>query len=246
MPEAGNFPAGQPTVLITGASRGLGLEFARQYAAAGWNVVATCRSPATAGDLQALAAAATSVVVEPLDVTDDAAVVALAQRYATQPIDVLLTNAGVYGTLAKQSLGTMDFEEARRVFDINALGALRVAHAFLDNVARSAQKKIVSLGGGLGAQSIGSLFGGHYFMKMSKAAHLIAMGTLQTEVKDRGITVAMISPGRVDTQLMRDSGWTGESLKAADSAALVIARIAALEPSMRGRLVTYDGKLIPW
>jgi len=240
------FSADNPTVLITGANRGLGLAFAEQYADKGWNVIATCRSPSAAADLRGLAGRYPRLVVEQLDVTRDDEVAALAIRYAGQPIDVLLNNAGVYGTLAKQALGAMDFEEGKRVFDINTLGALRVTQAFLTNVAASRQKKIVSLGGGLGAQSIGSLFGGHYFMKMSKAAHLIAMGTLQAEVKDKGIVVVMISPGRVDTQLMRDSGWTGPSLTAADSAAFVMARIELLDPAMHGRLVTFDGKIIPW
>jgi len=246
MGQRAAFRADQPTVLVTGSSRGLGLEFARRYAADGWNVIATCREPAAAESLQALAQAHRQVAVERLDVTSDSQVDDLARRYAGQPIDVLLNNAGVYGNLARQALGALDFTEALRVFDINALGALRVAQAFLDNVGKSGQKKIVSLGGGLGAQSIGSQFGGHYFMKMSKAAHLIAMGTLQTEVRERGILVVMISPGRVDTQLMRDSGWTGPSLSAADSAAFVVARIAVLDEAARGRLVTFDGQVIPW
>ena len=137
---------------------------------------------------------------------------ALAARYRAQPIDVLLNNAGIYGNLKHQTLDSLDFDEAKRVFDVNALGALRVSQAFLPQVTASNQKKIISLGGGLGAQSIGSLFAGHYFMKMSKAAHLMAMGILQTETRERGILVVMISPGRVATQLMRDSGWTGAAL----------------------------------
>jgi NAD(P)-dependent dehydrogenase (short-subunit alcohol dehydrogenase family) len=74
----------------------------------------------------------------------------------------------------------------------------------------------------------------------------MAMGILQTETRDRGIIVVMISPGRVDTQLMRDSGWTGAALSPADSARLVMAQIEALEPAMHGRLITYDGKIVPW
>ena len=98
----------------------------------------------------------------------------------------------------------------------------------------------------MGTQTIGSLFGGHYFMKMSKAAHLMGMGVLQNDLKGTGVMVVMISPGRVDTQLMRDSGWTGSSISAEESARLVIERIALLEPDTNGRLIMYNGKVIPW
>jgi NAD(P)-dependent dehydrogenase (short-subunit alcohol dehydrogenase family) len=235
-----------PTVLITGSNRGIGLALARGYAAQGWNVLATCRRPAQAADLRALAEAVPGVEIAPLDVTSDDDVAALADRWRDRAIDVLLNNAGIYGTLARQSLGAFDFDEGLRVIDVNALGALRVSAALLDHVAASRQRCIVSLGGGLGTQGIGASFPGHYFMKMSKAAHLMAMGVLQAETRDRGVVVVMISPGRVDTQLMRDSGYTGPSLTPEDSARRVMDRIAALTPAMHGRLVTTDGQLVPW
>ena len=235
-----------PTVLITGSNRGLGLEFSRQYAAAGWNVIATCRNPKKAKELQLLAEEYNQVAVEKMDVTSQPEVDFVADTYHDQPIDVLLNNAGIYGTLEKQALGTFDFEELKRVFDVNTIGSLRVSAAFIDNVIASDQKKIISLGGGMGTPTIGSMFGGHYFMKMSKAAHLSAMGTLQADLDDTGIIVTMISPGRVDTQLMRDSGWTGKAISAEKSAGLVMALIARLEPEMKGRLVMYNGTIIPW
>ena len=105
----------KPTVLITGSNRGLGLEFSRQYADAGWNVIATCRNPQTAKELQILAKQYNQVVVEKMDVTSDKDVDILATKYKNQPIDVLLNNAGIYGTLEKQTLGTFDFEELKRV-----------------------------------------------------------------------------------------------------------------------------------
>ena len=174
--SAAAFRPEQPTVLITGANRGLGLEFSRQYAAQGWNVIASCRRPDEADALKELASEYDHVAIEKLDVTSDREVADLADLYVGQPIDVLLNNAGIYGTLEKQTLGQFDFEELKLVFDVNTIGSLRVTAAFLDNVVASDQKKIVSLGGGMGTQTIGSLFGGHYFIKMSKAAHLMAMG----------------------------------------------------------------------
>jgi len=238
--------ADQPTVLITGSNRGLGLEFSRQYAELGWNVIATCRNPAGADELQQLALQYPRLRVEQLDVTSDSETQVLAQKYAGQPVDVLLNNAGIYGTLEKQTLGSFDFDELEEVFRINTIGSLRVSEAFLDNVRSSEQKKIVSLGGGMGTQSIGPLFGGHYFIKMSKAAHLMGMGVMQRDTKADGLIITMISPGRVDTQLMRDSGWTGSSISAEESAALVIKQIAALDKSSRGKLMLYDGTVLPW
>jgi len=245
-PVPANIKSDKPTILITGANRGLGLEFSRQYAAAGWNVIASCRQPAEARELTALAAEFDRVNIERLDVTSDQQVQALAEKYRGIPIDLLLNNAGIYGTLEKQTLGTFDYEELKRVFDINTIGSLRVSEAFLDNVLASEQKKIISLGGGMGTQSIGRLFGGHYFIKMSKSAHLMGMGVLQKDMDKTGLIVTMISPGRVDTQLMRDSGWTGSSISAEESARLVIDRIDQLDASVAGRLILYNGKVIPW
>jgi len=243
---SGEFDTDKPTILITGANRGLGLEFSRQYAAGGWNVIASCRQPGQAPELAKLATEFNHVNVERLDVTSDRQVLALAEKYKGQPIDVLLNNAGIYGTLEKQTLGNFDYEELKKVFDVNTIGSLRVSEAFLDNVLASNQKKIISLGGGMGTQSIGRLFGGHYFIKMSKSAHLMAMGVLQKDREKTGLIVTMISPGRVDTQLMRDSGWTGPSISAQESAQLVIDRIDKIDASSGGKLIFYNGKIIPW
>lgn len=240
-----DFDPGQPTVLITGANRGLGLEFARQYAELGWNVIASCRRPDAAAELEALTKQHARVAIETLDVTSDEQVRALAAKYRSQPIDVLLNNAGIYGTLETQTLGHFDYEELKRVFDVNTIGPLRVAEAFRHNVIDSEQKKIISLGGGMGTQNIGSMFGGHYFIKMSKSAHLMSMGVMQKDLAKTGAIITMISPGRVDTQLMRDSGWTGKSISAARSAQLVIERISLLDDTTRGQLITYDGKVVP-
>jgi NAD(P)-dependent dehydrogenase (short-subunit alcohol dehydrogenase family) len=243
------FSADRPTVFITGANRGLGLEFARQYAAKDWNVIATCRKPEQASELQALARGRNNVAIERLDVTSDEQVRTVAGKYRGQPIDVLLNNAGIWGSRDKQTFGKLDFAEQQRVYDVNALGPLRVTQALIDNVAASNQKKIIGLGGGMALRGT-VLFagGGHYWYRMSRAANLISMVILHTEVKDRGVIITFIVPGFVDTQMLRDSGWpdTAPRISAAASASLVIERIAALDASASGKLVNYDGKVIHW
>ncbi|RMF96329.1 MAG: SDR family NAD(P)-dependent oxidoreductase, partial [Gammaproteobacteria bacterium] len=146
-----------PTVLLTGASRGLGLEFARQYLADGWRVIATCRNPDQAGELQALSGPG-ELLVESLDVTDAAAIDALAGRYA-EPIDLLLNNAGIIGPLPfpehihRQHFGSLDYDLWLDVFRTNTLGPVRLAEAFVEQVAASEQKKIVSLSSTVGSIS---------------------------------------------------------------------------------------------
>lgn len=250
LPTAGaELSADEPTVFITGSNRGLGLEFARQYAALGWNVIATCRNPDAADELRALSADYPRVIIDRLDVTEQNQVDAIAKKFADQPIDILLNNAGIWGALDKQTFGTLDFEEHDRVYAVNALGPLRVTQALLPNVEASQQKKIIGLGGGMGTRkTVERAPAGHYWYRMSRAANLISMAILQREVEKRGIIVAFISPGKVDTQMLRDSGWPSsfKSLSAEESAGYVIERIAALTAEAGGELINYDGQVIGW
>ena len=165
------------------------------------------------------------------------------------PIDVLLNNAGIWGAREKQTFGKLDFAEQQRVYDVNALGPQRVTQALIENIAASKQKKIIGLGGGMALRGT-VLFsgGGHYWYRMSRAANLISMVILHTEVKDRGVIITFIVPGFVDTQMLKDSGWpdTAPRISAATSASLVIDRIAALDASSSGKLINYDGNVIHW
>ncbi len=249
VPAQAEFKVGAPTVFITGSNRGLGLEFARQYAARGWNVIATCRRPGDADELQALAKSNPQVVIDELDVTDQSTIDRVAARFKDQSIDVLLNNAGIWGALDQQTFGQLDYEAQRQVYEVNALGPLRVTEALLDNVEASEQKKIIGLGGGMGTRrTVERAPGGHYWYRMSRAANLISMAILQREVRKRGIIVSFISPGKVDTQMLRDSGWPAsfKSLSPKESAGYVIDRIAVLEPADGGELINYDGKVIGW
>jgi NAD(P)-dependent dehydrogenase (short-subunit alcohol dehydrogenase family) len=131
--------AGKPTVLITGANRGIGLEFVRQYSALDWNIIATACNPKKAKKLKALADDDPNIIIEQLDVTDHTRIDWLADIYADQPIDVLLSNAGItpkYVSAFKRVKG-VDFSMASKSFEVNAVGPLKLSQAFLKHVAAS-------------------------------------------------------------------------------------------------------------
>jgi NAD(P)-dependent dehydrogenase (short-subunit alcohol dehydrogenase family) len=195
---------GSPTVLITGANRGIGFELAKQYAEKGWNVIATSRhtsgEPALAA-LTELAAAHPQVAVEKLDVSDTATIRAVAAKYENQPIDVLINNAAaVEATFAADMAAAntpfekIDFDAARRDFDVNTLGAMRVAQAFLPNVEHSGQKKIVSVTSLAGSFGNPLPNGIALNYSASKAALNKYMSLLAVQLKSKGVIVALVQP----------------------------------------------------
>ncbi len=241
------------TVLITGSNSGLGLEFARQYAAKGWTVIATHRRDTTPGTLAELASGHDGVRVERLDLMDHAGIDALAEKLAGMPIDVLINNAGITGDFTKlrpQSLGTLDYEMALRFFRTNSLGALKVSEAFLDNVAASDQKKIVavsSLAGSFGGESGGK--GSIYWYRSSKAALNMMMVGVAADTKRKGITVALLSPGTVKVEkvaeMVERAGLKG-FIEPHESISGMIEVIEALTPEDSGTFIRYNGEKQPF
>ena len=230
-----------PTVLVTGGNRGLGLEFARQYAADGWQVFAACRAPDGAKELQELAAAsAGGIRVIPMNVTDTASVRAAAKALSGQSIDLLLNNAGVGGPPGQQ-LGNLDYAAWARVLDANTLGPMRVTEAFLDNVAQSRDKRIVTITSAMGSIA-DNLSGGRYAYRSSKAAVNIVMKSLSVDLAPRGITCVMMHPGWVRT----DMGGEGGKLSPAESVKALRSIIDSLKPEDTGKFLNYDGKPYPW
>jgi NAD(P)-dependent dehydrogenase (short-subunit alcohol dehydrogenase family) len=141
--------ANAATVLITGSNRGIGLEFARQYAALGWDVIATSRTPEDDDDLQALASKYSNLRVESLDVSDHAQIDSLAAKLSGTSIDVLLNNAGILGGEPDvQTIGSIDFDSMAQVYKTNAIGPMKMAEAFLPHVEASDQKKITVITSG--------------------------------------------------------------------------------------------------
>jgi NAD(P)-dependent dehydrogenase (short-subunit alcohol dehydrogenase family) len=198
-----------PSALITGANRGLGLEFARQYLDDGWQVYAACRDPKSASELRRLADASDHKLrVIALDVTNSTSVKAAAAELEGRAIDVLINNAGVGGPRG-QSIGNIDYETWAHVLDVNTLGPMRVAEAFVDNVAQSERKLIVTITSGMG--SIGdNTSGGAFAYRSSKAAVNMVMHSLAIDLAPRGITCVVINPGWVRT----DMGWVARHLNA--------------------------------
>ena len=193
-----------PTVLITGSNRGIGLEFARQYAAKNWFVIATARKPDKANDLQELAVKFDNVVIEKLDVNDLPGVDALAEKYADHPVDVLINNAALSGSPSpKQLFGKVDYDRFDLFMKTNVRGPLKVSEAFSRQLRNSQFKKLVvisSLAGSFGAGNATS--NGTMVYRTSKAALNMLMLNVADAVKKYGVSVTLLNPGLVDTQGM--------------------------------------------
>ena len=189
----------QQTVLITGANRGIGFEFVQQYTERGHRVIATCRNPATADELNAFAQSHSSVIVERLDLVDLEGIDVLAARYAGQPIDVLVNNAALMrGPDKGQTFGTMDYEWFDQWFYTNTRGPLKVTEAFWPNLIASDDGIVASLTTGQGRQGIPVL--GFAYYKSSKAAIDNLFLDVARKGKKDAVRVITISPGRVPTR----------------------------------------------
>jgi NAD(P)-dependent dehydrogenase (short-subunit alcohol dehydrogenase family) len=217
------------TWLITGASRGIGLELCRQLAQRGHAVTAVCRE--ASAQLRALDCR----VLDRVEVTAEAALERLAHELAGQRIDVLVNNAG---TLSRESLDDLDVERIRRQFEVNALGPLRVTRALLPNLGTGSKVAIITSRMGSIADN-GS--GGYYGYRMSKAAVNMAGMSLARDLRERGIAVLLLHPGMVATEMTGRHGIPVE-----ESAANLIARIESLGLEQSGSFHHADGQPLPW
>jgi NAD(P)-dependent dehydrogenase (short-subunit alcohol dehydrogenase family) len=192
-------------------------------------------------------------VIEPLDVTNEAGIKALAAKYKGKPIDLLLNNAGIGDFTGGATLGAFDVKLFERVMDTNVLGPLLVSQAFLENVASSGQKKIVaitSLTAALGQTLRKQVKRDHtYYYSTSKTALNMAMKTLAAEVRERGVIVAIVHPGGADTDLLR-AAYGGKSPATARTPDEVVAGMVKIidERTLDNsdQIVGYDGKPLVW
>jgi NAD(P)-dependent dehydrogenase (short-subunit alcohol dehydrogenase family) len=227
-------------VVVTGANRGLGLGLARAFAERGDEVWATTRKPSEAKELQGLAKSSGGKVhVHELDVRDDEQVRAFAAAIGDASVDLLINNAGVAGTWS-MTLATFDAEEALRVFDTNALGAIRVTKALLPNL-RAARGKVVNMTSRMG--SIGDNGSGRgYAYRMSKAALNMATRNIAHEVKGFGGIAVALHPGWVKT----DMGGEGALEEIPAAVARLVSSIARFGPDDSGKMWHADGQELPW
>jgi len=229
-----------PTVLITGANRGSGLALARGYAAEGWRVHACCRHPDKAKELEALQAeAGDRLAIHRLDVTDGLKVANLSRELAEAAIDLLINNAGVGGP--RTGFGETDYDSWQPVIGINTFAPLRMAERFVEQVARSERKLIVSVSSGMGSIAMNDA-GGHYPYRASKAALNMVVKGLSADLAARGIIPVALSPGWVQT----DMGGSGAELTPEESVAGMRAVIDGLTPADSGRFLNYQGEDRPW
>jgi len=242
------------TVLITGSNQGIGLEFAKEYAARGWTVIATHRRDMPPEELVRLQQQYPNKVrIEHLDVTDAVQIKTLAIKLKGQPIDILLNNAALTRLApltdrqgnAGQHFGTLDYDQLDLFIHTNVAGPLRLTEAFIDNVKASKQKKIIAISSAAAMLTVPPRSADHYWYRISKTALNSAMRLLAVQFKDEGIIVAIFHPGGVQVESLGDLRLPG-FVPPAEAVGRMIATIDGLTLKDSGRFLQSDGRDQPW
>lgn len=234
-------------VLVTGANRGLGLEFTRQYAARGCKVIATARSPERADELNALAAANSDIIVEQLDVTDHARIEALAAQYVDTPIDLLLNNAGIGGGIENQFFGKMNYETFDQVMDVNVKGPMKMCEAFQKHVEASTLKKMVAVSSSQG--SIASVRSPLlYWYRSSKSALNMCMVNLAYQLQRKKVMIGLVTPGATATDFIPEQFRKAiQGIQTPEQATTDMVRnIDRFSLANTGTFFDYTGEIVPW
>lgn len=225
------------TVLITGCDYGIGFEFARQYSSDGWKVLAVCLKPESKAKLTALGE---NVQFYHCDVSDQAALTALAAGLTGESIDLLINNAATFAPDGPRTLMLPEMDEFTRVMRVNAVAPIYVADAFEEHVAASEKRLMVFIGTRSG--SIGdNTSGGHYAYRCSKTALNMAVKSMSVDFAERGIVTAVMHPWSVATETRK-----GGQIEVDVSVTGMRGMIAGLTPEMSGSFLRYDGGTIEW
>ena len=219
-----------PTVVVTGANRGIGLALCNAWRGAGAKVIATCR--ASSSELDALEVE----IIPGIDLLDPASSARLREGFKDRHIDILVCNAGV---LTVESLDDLDFDRMEEQWQVNVLGTLRVIDALLDRLGKGS--KIALLSSRMGSMA-DNTSGGYYGYRMSKAALNAAGKSLAVDLKPRGIAVGIYHPGYVKTRMTRFLGELDPDLVAKN----LVKRIGELNLDNSGQFIHSDGQQLPW
>ncbi|MCP3139033.1 SDR family oxidoreductase [Pyxidicoccus xibeiensis] len=226
--------------VITGASRGIGLEFVQQLLRRGDTVEAGVRSPEGARRLEPLAReSGNRLRIHALDVESDASIRSFAADVCASPVDVLINNAGVIGLWC--ALTDVDYADMARTFAINALGPLRVTSALLPALRRGAVRKVAHVSSNMGSVT-NNTDGGAYAYRMSKAALNMGVRTLANDLRAEGFVTVALHPGWVQT----DMGGPQATLPAPESVRGLLRLIDGMGPEHSGRFFDYQGAELPW
>jgi NAD(P)-dependent dehydrogenase (short-subunit alcohol dehydrogenase family) len=230
------------TALITGSSRGLGLEWVRQCAARGWRVFATCRNPDAAEDLRTLASQHPVVQLHRLDVAAPDQIADLARGLADETLDLLVNNAGVYFEhWGQDPIGRIDFDAWQETFRVNTLGPMRVTEALLPCLTRAERPLVLAISSNMGSIA-GIADPRDYAYRSSKAALNAAMHGLALELAERRIGVLLLHPGWVRTRMGGDSA----ALAPSESVVAMLALVDRFDLAQSGAFLRYDGTPVAW
>jgi NAD(P)-dependent dehydrogenase (short-subunit alcohol dehydrogenase family) len=227
-------------IVVTGASRGIGLEFVRQYLERGETVEAAARSPERSEGLAKLKPRFRETLrLHACDVAHDASARTLAASLKDGPVDLLINNAGVMGQTG--DLLSLDLEDALQTIRTNSLGPLAMARALLPRLLKSRQPKMAHITSKMGSIA-DNTSGGYYAYRMSKAALNMASKSLAADLRKDGIVSVVFHPGWVKT----DMGGAGALVSPEDSVGSMIRLIDGLTIEQSGKFFGYRGEEIPW
>ena len=226
------------TILITGANRGLGYEFVKQYSENGFDVLACCRNKNNANELEGLAETSNRIKVYELDVGNIKAIKSLSQQLQNEKIDVLINNAGIYRS---STVGNINYDEWVESFKVNTIAPYQIVENFLDQIKNSDLKKVVSITSKMGSIDDNNS-GGSYIYRSSKTALNSMMRSLTHDLKNQGIATLTLHPGWVRTDMGGPGGW----IDSFESVQGMIKQIHKLTIHDSGKYLDYAGKSINW
>ena len=230
------------TTLITGANRGIGLEFSRQLAEDGWCVLACSRNLEKSDSLNKLAAEyPEQITLYALDVTDHGQIKKLSQTLANKPIDLLINNAGVFPDINDRSFGQTDYNAWAYAFLVNTMAPLKMAEAFITQITQSNRKTIVTITSKMGSVADNGR-GGSYIYRSSKSAVNMVVKNTAIDLESSDIISVLLHPGWVRTDMGGPSGL----ISVEQSVSGMLSVIREVTSADSGKFIAYDGQIIPW